>query len=323
MSDDKTSSRVAAVDQEKGGQANPEHVSLWEEREPEDATYPYPHIVSPPPTRLDDWDLFGASLRGKSHAHAGTYREDAFSLTLVKRGWKSHGWVIAVADGAGSCKLSRRGANLAVETATDSLRKANFSKSSPLDRLEEAASSALTALKNESKLIGCDTRDLSCTLLILLWLPSSVFVGGEVFTFQAGDGLIAETDQYGAMDLLAQPTSGTFAGEAHFLTSEYVRDTWNSRFYWWCFQETPASLLVMSDGIADDLIPYAKNGPTVVRELFRVRDYEEPAQALVDPKEKILTYEKSGSFDDRTLVCALRKDKQFSEPGSPSSLEKG
>lgn len=58
--------------------------------------------------------VMAASRRGRSHAHEGKYREDDFGLHFIE----ATGWhILMLADGAGSAKFSRRGSQLACQTA--------------------------------------------------------------------------------------------------------------------------------------------------------------------------------------------------------------
>ncbi len=309
MSDQEAANRTDVTEQEQPGEDEAAPVSKWRVREPEDTSDPVEPIAHD--SRIaEGWHLFGASRRGKSHAHAGTYREDAFSMAIGKHRKNQSWWALTVADGAGSCPLSRVGANLAVGTVCESLLQADRTGTAWLERLNVAVSEALTTLREESDRRECDLKDLSCTLLVLLFSWDRNFNGGFSSAFQAGDGLIACVDSGGFMEPMGSPDSEAFAGATHFLNSDYVKETWDSRFEHLVFLESPAGFLVMSDGVADDLVPYETNGPIIVRELIGIRDVDDPGRDLVE----VLAYEKRGSFDDRTLVCALRSDRSFVEP---------
>ena len=58
-------------------------------------------------------DIVAASQRGRSHAQEGKARDDHFKLIHCD---ESDWYIIAVADGAGSAKFSRKGSEIACET---------------------------------------------------------------------------------------------------------------------------------------------------------------------------------------------------------------
>ena len=65
-------------------------------------------------------DMIAASVRGRSHAHVGKPRDDHFGMDFDQRtGWH----FVAVADGAGSARYSRKGSEIACETVIEKLRE--------------------------------------------------------------------------------------------------------------------------------------------------------------------------------------------------------
>ena len=61
-------------------------------------------------------DMVAASNRGRSHAQEGKPRDDHFQLFHSNdNGW----YIIAVADGAGSAKFSRKGSEIACRSVVD------------------------------------------------------------------------------------------------------------------------------------------------------------------------------------------------------------
>lgn len=61
-------------------------------------------------------DIVVASLRGRSHAHKGSPRDDHYKVMFSE---ESEWYILAVADGAGSAKYSRRGSTIACDTVVD------------------------------------------------------------------------------------------------------------------------------------------------------------------------------------------------------------
>ncbi|MBC8254933.1 MAG: protein phosphatase 2C domain-containing protein, partial [Ardenticatenia bacterium] len=92
--------------------------TIWEDREPTDPTDPVDHTDPRMLEAPDGWRIVGASRRGKMHAHKGIYREDAFAFG------ETNGWhLVVVADGGGSCPLSRVGSQLAADTAVATMAR--------------------------------------------------------------------------------------------------------------------------------------------------------------------------------------------------------
>ena len=96
------------------------HGSLWKVIEPESGQkFSKPHLDQ---ALIDavDYKIIAASRRGRSHEHAGLFRDDDFSITLIENTpWS----VLTVADGAGSAQYSREGSRIAVEIVENNLEK--------------------------------------------------------------------------------------------------------------------------------------------------------------------------------------------------------
>jgi hypothetical protein len=144
-------------------------IPLWRDVEPADPNDPVPHEFFKA-EELPEWRLFGASRRGRSHAHAGTYREDAFEFAGIAS-CASKSWAIAVADGAGSCPLSRVGARIAVTAVIRSISKEGPLSDDPTTALNYHVQHALSEIRREALRRECDLHDLACTLLVLAWRP--------------------------------------------------------------------------------------------------------------------------------------------------------
>ena len=70
------------------------------------------------PAKKEKIEIIAASRRGRSHAHAAKPRDDYFYYEIDKEtGWN----FVAVADGAGSAKYSRKGSEIACETVVKQL----------------------------------------------------------------------------------------------------------------------------------------------------------------------------------------------------------
>ncbi|WP_266202752.1 PP2C family serine/threonine-protein phosphatase [Pontibacter kalidii] len=95
---------------------NPDPKSLWKNIESVKTDYYWKEDNITAFERLGDKTLVAASKRGRSHANVGSFRED----DLAYKYFESTGWsVVAVADGAGSAKMSRQGSKIACNSIVD------------------------------------------------------------------------------------------------------------------------------------------------------------------------------------------------------------
>ena len=215
--------------------------------------------------------LIAASQRGRSHAHKGTCRDDDFFIGT------SNGWRIGiVADGAGSAKFSRRGAQLAASEAgkflTDKLAEdsellamaqavaeGHAEASEKLRRelynfVGHAAHTALKALKNETDATATpavDLRDLNTTLLIAISRPMGdhTIVG----TWTVGDGAVGILSGGGSVELGGVPDGGEFSGGTRFLAHAYVEpQELLNRTRAFVLQAVEA-IVLMTDGVSDPM----------------------------------------------------------------------
>lgn len=299
--------RIAALPEPHG---EPEVVeskpAVWQELDPDDLSDPVAHQAYLSLTGVDDWQLVGASQRGKMHAHQGSYREDAFAMDVVGC-WH----VLAVSDGAGSAQLSRVGSHLIVETAMTRLREILSAEPQPSDErliqaLDEALQAAHAAVQGEAEARELPVKAFSGTFLFLA--HGLTPTGQVVAAMQVGDGLLAIQHADGTLESLAESDSGAFGGETYFLTSKPA-EAWLGRGVVRHLQEPPMMLAAMSDGVADDFIPYDKHLPALYKNLGKVVAHKtaNPESDAGQLLLQLISYDKRGSFDDRTLVMFYRK----------------
>ncbi len=237
-----------------------------------------------------DKSVVAASCRGRSHAHAGKAREDHFAVRLgTESGWN----FVAVADGAGSAKFSRKGSELACETVLtvladllgqeamrDSLAQLESSLAEwrqardkaggepavqgvmPFDAIfHNAVYSAYMAIHNEASTRGAAPRDYHTTLLVAAFRK---FAGGYFFvTYWVGDGGMALSGNQGAESggeaatvVLGLPDGGEFAGQTRFLTmKEEIAVGAIQKRLRYVFMEDFTFLILATDGITDAYFP--------------------------------------------------------------------
>lgn len=269
--------------------------SLWKYNPIPESPEPYPEYLSAYDKNSFS-EIITARVRGKKHKHEGSNCDDWYAFDRVGE------WTIAVvSDGAGSKALSRIGAKSSCDAVVASLKteftavremcpdiKSDLSKAYD-DPAFNAACGKLAVLMQNS--FGAAFRavenayitraampefeeamgrkpeisDYSGTLLAAVIIPVEK---GEHFIIavQIGDGMIASVnfnaDFENALRLLGNADGGSFAGETEFLTSEQTRGADSLKSRTKILRGKISSVLLMSDGVADDYYP---NSPQLLR----------------------------------------------------------
>ncbi|AXQ27498.1 protein phosphatase 2C domain-containing protein [Solimonas sp. K1W22B-7] len=319
---------------------NPDPRSLWKQLEP-DADLPFrkEHRRS---AELPGKGLrtVAASVRGRSHANSGSFREDDFHLDHDRSG----GWtLVAVSDGAGSARLSRRGSDIACRISCESLQASIAALDEQLDALlplatlaeqvarpevmeslrqhcrqplGSAAFTACKAIREEAQALGAQEKDLSATLLVAAVRPYGD--GFFVAAYWIGDGAAALFDpQQPDVNLLGDADSGEYSGQTRFLQSgEFpAPDPWpqiDRRVR--CAWGGPGSILaLMSDGVSDPKFgtDNALKNPVRWQEWWKdvLAGPVNPAPdnaALPEELTRYLDFWSQGEHDDRTLALVFR-----------------
>jgi hypothetical protein len=311
---------------------NPDPATLWKELDPPaGAPYARPSTEGKE-TRFGSYRVIAASRRGRSHANRGEFRDDAFVVgQAATTGWL----VVVVADGAGSAKYSRRGAQLACEAvkarltaafnqtgpgSVDELWQQPDAAQSPEARtvlrrtLYEAALHAHYALQEEVKQPAEALpeapvlRNFDTTLLILVMKPHE---GGQLAaTFAIGDGGVGVLTSPQEGHPLTRPEGGEHAGQTTFLTlPATLRNDEASLERRFCLEWLPSvtAAVAMTDGITDPKFPSddAFCDPTAWASLW-----QELQPALESPEALLewMNFFSPGNHDDRTLVAVLPDD---------------
>jgi hypothetical protein len=279
----------------------------WRVLEPADRSDATEHLRAAHITGATGWKMIGASRRGKLHAHEGTYRDDEFAFGM-RDDWN----LIAVADGAGSHKLSRVGARVSTEAAITAMRAslANFGQGETPDYVADLRGAIRAGFKaahqrvnEEAQQRGIPVRDLSATLLLAAHGPVLRYTSSIptfLATGQIGDGMILMVGQDHSLHLIGEANKGYYSGETIFLPGTTPNDWENHTLVQQI--EQPLMILVMTDGVADDLVPYQRQAPTLVKAIENVFGERQPDLALLET----IGYEKRDSADDRTLVVLYR-----------------
>ncbi len=282
-------------------------------------------------------DIVAASQRGRSHAQEGRPRDDHF---LVEHCDRSDWYVLAVADGAGSAKFSRKGSEVACDTAVEYCLK-RIDDNPPFeqairdyaaDRANTDRRHALTqfvydivlrgaqaAHKAVSKLadLESDTRVKDFATTLMFAICKRFDFGWFVASFWVGDGAMCLISENGDIKLLGTPDEGEFSGQTRFLTMPEIfrdRNVYNRLKI--LIEPDFQKLLLMTDGVSDPMFETDRNlnDPAKWRELLDRLAHGFPADGiggvdLDDDNEKAadqllgwLDFWSPGNHDDRTIA---------------------
>lgn len=227
-------------------------------------------------------DIVAASQRGRSHAQEGKARDDHYTLYHCD---ESDWYVIAVADGAGSAKYSRKGSEVACRAVVDhcrnllidnpgfesSIREYEADRDNKdkrtnvtrhvIDIVYNGAMKAHEAVKKvaeaneEAKL-----KDFATTLMFVVCKKYDF--GWFIASFWVGDGAMCLFDaENKTAKLLGTPDEGEFSGQTRFLTMpEIFRDpeVVAKRLRMAIVPDFTA-LFLMSDGVSDPMFETDRN----------------------------------------------------------------
>ena len=212
-------------------------------------------------------DMVAASQRGRSHALVGNPRDDHFALYFHE---DTECYIMAVADGAGSAEYSRKGSQIACDTAMEVCREKlsvhqetfiKYNKPEEKEKKEigkvfqEALSNAVfkayKAIETEAQQKGCPVKNFATTLILSIckkfdygWFVGAWWVG------DGGIGVYRKEPEY--LKVLGEPDGGEFAGQTRFLTMPEIvtTDSLYKRIKYDIVEDFTA-LILMTDGVTD------------------------------------------------------------------------
>ncbi|MDO3663870.1 PP2C family serine/threonine-protein phosphatase [Acinetobacter higginsii] len=303
--------------------------SLWQVNEP-DIHAPYQKAHGDHQLiQTEHFNLAACSQRGRSHEHAGTFRDDDFLITQVaETDWS----VLIVADGAGSASYSRQGSLLAVQSAAKTLTDYLEQHHPHLDLLLQqwqvgsddemtksvaqqiykdfhdtfykTAQVAIETIEQEAELKQVAAKAYATTLLVAVVkkCEQKTFIS----TFWMGDGAIAVYAK-DKVRLMGKPDGGEFAGQTRFLDRSFAQQ-FASRVNIGYYDDCEAVIL-MTDGISDPR--FETDTGLANHEKWQALWQEiEPQLQQPHPDQALLEWSKffsAGHHDDRTLAILWNK----------------
>lgn len=166
-------------------------------------------------TQIPDWQVVAASVCGTSHIKNSQLCQDAHHWQVLP----DSVLLAAAADGAGSAKLGKVGAMIAVETAIEYISTQNVNREMLVNDqavrslLMDAIMAARQAVEEEAIACNSNLQDLATTLIIVVGTPEMAAVA------QIGDGMAVAKDMEGNLMALTTPDSGEYINQTTFLTT--------------------------------------------------------------------------------------------------------
>ncbi|WP_247237987.1 PP2C family serine/threonine-protein phosphatase [Telluribacter sp. SYSU D00476] len=317
---------------------NPDPKSLWKNLD-SDKNDPYwkeDNITVCEP--LGDRYILASSKRGRSHANEGSFREDDFAFMNLENGWS----IVAVSDGAGSARFSRKGSDIACRSVVeyfgeessatslqefDQILEQHKAKASPdsstklnhyvYNTLGKAAFTVHKRLEDFASKAGHTLKDLSCTLIFTLFKR---YESGYAFlSFGVGDCPIAVLNKdISEVTLLNWIDVGEFGGGTRFITMpEIFRNEKFATRFSFIEKEDFSYLMLMSDGIYDPKFVVEANLENIAKWKELLEDLngnnEGGVKVELDPGNKEIVQQFSawmdfwstGNHDDRTLAIVF------------------
>jgi hypothetical protein len=302
---------------------NPDPKSLWQINEPSaDLLFRKPHC-SGEHVRGVGLNIVAGSRRGRSHEHAGSFRDDDYAIWHDTRaGWS----FVVVADGAGSAPLSREGSRVVCSTfhrqiSSELASERGKSLADLVDRWEAerdqvtkeiglsfvelfrgCAVAAIEAIESVAAEQAAVPKEFSTTLLAAAVLRDSKHT--FVSTLWVGDGAIAVYGPRGKVRLMGSPDGGEFAGQTRFLDRSTISSSSFSGRVNIGRYEDVTSVILMTDGVSDPKfetdqgLMEGTRWDAVWGEIEPLLAGENPSEAIVE----WLNFFSPGNHDDRTLA---------------------
>lgn len=246
------------------------------------------------------WHTQMAAVTGSGHKRQGMPCQDK-TWTLTENGITA----IALADGAGSARLSHEGAKIAVQTICQTLCDQFdelYCSASPMEMRAAVLKHVRQNIRAYASEQGVATGDLACTLLAV------AVRGDEYLVVHIGDGVIGY-QKSGKLLVASQPQNGEFANTTIFVTSpEALRNATVLRGY----QPQLEGFVLMSDGCEAAL--YQKKKVSIAPLVGRLFQRSEMLNCCAAEQLLQMALECAVSprtHDDCSLVVMTRKGETF------------
>lgn len=248
------------------------------------------------------WKAIGCEAQGRSHITNGIPCQDRVSIKS-----KEDGIAVALADGAGSARLSHCGAEYITDYITDEIYsdfETIYNDDDGRNVKVQLMEKVTNVLQNLAIKLECAVKDLSSTLLVV------VIKDNRFLLLHLGDGVIGYSKNQD-IKVATHPINGEFSNETYFTTS---RDAINAlRIAKGGLNEIEGFVL-MSDGTENSL--YSKKHKSLtptVRKLLQncawFSDYVATNNLRLVMEELFV----QNTFDDCSMVVIVDSAKYINQ----------
>lgn len=284
---------------------------------------------------LRNWNILGATQRGRLHAHRGTHREDAYCSEA-----NEEFAALCVCDGAGAYRYSRVGAEITVRRICRHLQRWAVQSGPALINVDdasrkqalgtamaEAVRAAISRVSEVAAASSAAVKDFRCTLLLAFAYHDLLL------TSKVGDGFIAALGLDGQVRCLGPSQKGPYAGEVTCFLPDPEALSFSDQVCVVDLSQTEAVMLG-TDGLEDAYFPLEINARALFDQLlvgleaplpgFERQPVAGPILSDARSKEKLaawLAFEKRGENDDRTVMILFRNRRQPSAAVQESLLD--
>lgn len=239
--------------------------------------------------------IIAKSVIGSSHKKLNLECQDVFTHRELEINNNTYR-VIAIADGAGSVKYGKKGAEYVTAFVIEYF--SNFKKINELtkeDILKLIDEIQYTLNQKEASIINESIREFSCTLLV------SILSENVSIFFQVGDGawIIKLNNVYG---VVTSPQKGTYHNETTFVTSALAKE--NLDFI--VIKKKVDLVLGFTDGLENILIFQNAVNEKLVNEIYQTCTNEMGEDNLnIFLNHRLID---NRTDDDRTLCLAYLQE---------------
>ncbi len=260
------------------------------------------------------------SLQGKDHIKYDKPCQDYSAVDEISKSWK----IIAVADGIGSCKHSEVASKIAVEAVIDLIKK-QFPRSDADEKVYESL--MLSAMNGAANAIEeyVEKNDASNASQYHTTLTVAIVSKKALYYANAGDSGIIALDENGEYHVVT--TKQNSADGSVFAMPAYRRFEIGKADF------VPVTVLCMSDGVLDHVVPALYQDPEVYPDqkykvvvpfanvfttFFMGIDDEEAAERVSNGRNIIIDFlqndERCKNMTDDLSVAAVITTDSFLEP---------